>query len=141
MILKVRGVEVGSKRRSKIGQKSMLTCEGILASIFHRFWWIWEAKLDPSWHQKPNKNGCEKPSKNEAPKKTSWSPKKNPRGPKNDLNEISWGWISQRPSLRLRRGEGRVGCTKPTYPQETDPLQQNYLSDRNLLQKSVKCDK
>jgi len=37
MILKVPGVEVGSKNRSKIDQKSMLACEGILASIFHRF--------------------------------------------------------------------------------------------------------
>ena len=68
------GVEVGSKNRSTIDQKSMLTCEGILASIFHRFWWILEAKLDPSWHPKPNKNGYKKPSKKEAPKKASWNP-------------------------------------------------------------------
>ena len=79
MILKVRGMEVGIKNRSIIDQKIMLTCEGILASIFHRFWWILGAKLDPSLHQKPTKNGCEKPSKNEAPKKTSWSPKKTPK--------------------------------------------------------------
>ena len=83
MILKVRGMEGGIKNRSIIDQKIMLTCEGILASIFHRFWWIWEAKLEPSWHQKPTKNGCEKPSKSEAPRKTSWNPKKNPkRSPK-----------------------------------------------------------
>ena len=93
MILKVRGMEVGSKNRSKIDQKCMLTCEGILASIFHRFWWILGAKLDPSWHQKPTKNGCEKPSKSEAPRKTSWNPKKTP---KRSPNEISWGWLSQR---------------------------------------------
>ena len=68
MILKVRGMEVGIKNRSIIDQKIMLTCEGILASIFHRFWWILEAKLDESWHQKRSKNGYEKPSKNDAPK-------------------------------------------------------------------------
>ena len=51
------------------------------------------------------------------------------------------GGFPSAPGPGLRRGEGRVGCTKPTYPQETDPLQQNYLSDRNLLRKSVKCDK
>ena len=80
MILKVPGVEVGSKSRSKIDQKSMLTGEGFLASIFHRFWWILEAKLDPSWHQKSNKNGYEKPSKKEAPKTASWNPKKRDLG-------------------------------------------------------------
>ena len=37
MILKVRGVEVGNKNRSKKYQKNMLTCEGILGSTFHRF--------------------------------------------------------------------------------------------------------
>ena len=74
-------------------------------------------------------------------KKRLGTPKKPPRGPKNDLNEISWVGFPSAPVPRNRRGEGRVGCTKPTYPQETDPLQQNYLSDRNLLRKSVKCDK
>ena len=131
MILKDPGVEVGSKNRSKIYQKRRSTWEGILTSIFHRFWWILGAKLEPSWHQKPTKNGCEKTSKNEAPKQTSWRPQ----------SRFLEGGFSSAPVHCLRRGEGRVGCTKPTYPQETDPLQQNYLSDRNLLRKSVKCDK
>ena len=55
------------QHRSNNNQKSVLTCEGILASIFHRFWWSLEAKLDPS--QKSNKNGYEKTSQNKAPKK------------------------------------------------------------------------
>ena len=42
------GVEVGSKNRSKIGQKMKSRWEGILASIFHGFWAILEAKLAPS---------------------------------------------------------------------------------------------
>ena len=44
-IFQVWGVEVGSKNRSKIDQKMTSTWKGILASIFLRFWWIWEAKL------------------------------------------------------------------------------------------------
>ena len=76
----VRGVQVESKNRLKIDQKMKSTWEGILASIFHRFWWILETKLDPSWHQKSNKNGYKKPSKKEAPKKASWNPKKRDLG-------------------------------------------------------------
>ena len=45
MILKDPGVEVGSKNRSKIDQKMRSTWEGILASIFHRCWWILGVKL------------------------------------------------------------------------------------------------
>ena len=37
IILKVREVDVGSKNLSKLDPKLMLTCEGILASISHRF--------------------------------------------------------------------------------------------------------
>ena len=48
MILKDPGVEVGSQNRSKIDQKRNFTWEGILASIFHGFWSILEAKLAPS---------------------------------------------------------------------------------------------
>ena len=57
MILKDLGVEVGSKNLSKIDQKRRSTCEGILASIFHRFWWILGAKLGAI------KNGIEKTMK------------------------------------------------------------------------------
>ena len=49
MILKVLGVEVGSKNQSKIDKKMKSRWEGILASIFHGFWLILEAKLAPSW--------------------------------------------------------------------------------------------
>ena len=40
VILKVPEVEVGSKNRSKIDQELKSRWEGILASIFERFWWI-----------------------------------------------------------------------------------------------------
>ena len=45
MILKVLEVEVGIKNPSKINLKRSSTWEGLLASIFHGFWWILEAKL------------------------------------------------------------------------------------------------
>ena len=45
MILKVLEVEVGTKNPSKINKKRSSTWEGLLASIFHGFWWILEAKL------------------------------------------------------------------------------------------------
>ena len=46
---RVHGFQVGSKNRSKIYQKSLSTWEGLLASIFHGFWSILEAKMEPSW--------------------------------------------------------------------------------------------
>ena len=46
------GVQVGSKNRSKIDQKLRSRWEGILASIFHGFWWILKAKLVPCWGRK-----------------------------------------------------------------------------------------
>ena len=49
MILKVLEVEVGTKNPSKTHLKRSSTWEGLLASIFHGFWWILEAKLAPSW--------------------------------------------------------------------------------------------
>ena len=55
-IFEILGVEVGSKNRSKIYQKRSSTWEGILASIFERFWWILGAKLGPSWRQVGLKN-------------------------------------------------------------------------------------
>ena len=62
-ILKVRGVKVGSKNRLKIDQKMKSTWEGILASIFHRFWWILGAKLGGKIEPKSIKNGIEKTMK------------------------------------------------------------------------------
>ena len=64
MILKVLGVEVGTKNRSKIDQKMKSSWEGILASIFHGFWSILEAKLGPSWGRKSIKNRSKKALKN-----------------------------------------------------------------------------
>ena len=55
MILKVLGIEVGSKNRSKINKKTKSRWEGILASIFHGFCSILEAKLAPSWGRISNK--------------------------------------------------------------------------------------
>ena len=55
-IFKVRGVQVGSKNRSKIDQKIESKTDCILASIFERFWWILGAKLGPSWRQVRLKN-------------------------------------------------------------------------------------
>ena len=45
MILKVQGSEVGSKNQSKNYPKMKSRWEGILASIFIRFWWIFGGKL------------------------------------------------------------------------------------------------
>ena len=45
MILKVQGTEVGSKNQSKIHEKMKSRWEGVLGSVFHRFWWVWKAKL------------------------------------------------------------------------------------------------
>ena len=57
------GVQVGSKNRSKIDQKLRSTWEGILASIFHRFWWILGGKLGGKIEPRGIKNGIEKTMK------------------------------------------------------------------------------
>ena len=46
MILKVLEVEVGTKNPSKMHLKRSSTWEGLLASFFHGFWLILEAKLN-----------------------------------------------------------------------------------------------
>ena len=74
MILKVRGVQVGSKNRLKIDQKMKSTWEGILASIFHRFWWILGAKLGGKIEPRSIKNGTEKLiEKRRAARWMSWA--------------------------------------------------------------------
>ena len=60
MIFGVRGVQVGSKNRSKIDQKGRSTWEGILASIFGGFWWIFGGKLGSKIDQKSIQEGIEK---------------------------------------------------------------------------------
>ena len=55
----VQGVQVGSKNRSKIDQKMKSRWEGILASIFHRFWSIFGA----SWGRKSSQDRSKKASK------------------------------------------------------------------------------
>ena len=67
MILGVRGVQVGSKNRLKINQKTKLTSEGILVSIFNGFWWVWGGKLggkiEPRATKKRSKNASKKQRK------------------------------------------------------------------------------
>ena len=60
MILNILVVEVGSKIRSKIDKKMKSRWEGILASIFHGFWSILEAKMAPSWGRVSMKNRSQK---------------------------------------------------------------------------------
>ena len=59
LIFWVRGVQVGSKNRLKINQKRSSTWEGILASIFERFWWILGGKLGSKIKQKSIQKGIE----------------------------------------------------------------------------------
>ena len=60
MIFGVQGVQVGSKNRWKIDQKRRSTWEGILASIFDRFWWILGGKLGSKIEQQSIQKGIEK---------------------------------------------------------------------------------
>ena len=77
MILKVRGVEVGSKNRSNIDQKSMLTCEGILASIFNilgvEVGSKNRSKIDPKME---SKTGCIFWRSKNAPRRPKTSPRR-----------------------------------------------------------------
>ena len=59
-ILKILGVEVGSKNRLKINLKMKSTREGILASIFDRFCWILRAKLGGKIEPRSMQKGIEK---------------------------------------------------------------------------------
>ena len=64
-IFMILGVEVGSKNRSKIDQKTESKMDGILASIFLGFWSILGASWEANWSQDRPK----KASKNDAKKK------------------------------------------------------------------------
>ena len=56
----VRSVEVGSKNRSKIDQKTESSWEGILASVFDGFWWVLGAKLGGKMEPKSSQKGINK---------------------------------------------------------------------------------
>ena len=60
MMLSVQGIEVGGKKRWKIDQKMKSRWEGILASIFLRFWWILGPKLGSKMEPRSIQNGVEK---------------------------------------------------------------------------------
>ena len=76
----VRRVQVGSKNRSKIDQKSSSTWEGILASIFERFWLILGGKLGSKINQKSIQKGIEKVMKKRRSPRWQKSRSKTPRG-------------------------------------------------------------
>ena len=59
----VQGVQVGSKKRSKIDQKMKSTWEGTLASIFYGFWWILGGKLGSKIEPRSIEKGIEKTMK------------------------------------------------------------------------------
>jgi len=67
-ILKVRGVEVRRKINKKSIKKRKSTWEGILASIFLRFWWIFGAKLGGKMDSRSSQKCTEKRSKKKGTK-------------------------------------------------------------------------
>ena len=76
----VRGVQVGSKNRSKIDQKTKSRWEGNLASNFHRFLWILGPKLGCKIEPRSLKNGIENKTKNEAQQDGQKGATRNPNG-------------------------------------------------------------
>ena len=48
-----------SQNREKIEAKIDQNFDGSWGRIFEGFWWIWEGKMEPSWHQNRTKNPCE----------------------------------------------------------------------------------
>ena len=51
ILLNVLEVKVGTTNQSKIDQKMSSTSEGLLASIFERFWWIFGPNLGGKIHR------------------------------------------------------------------------------------------
>ena len=72
------GLQVGSKNRSKIDQKSRSTWEGIKASILERFWWILGGKLGSKIEQKSIQKGIEKVMKKRRSPKMAKMSRKEP---------------------------------------------------------------
>ena len=60
MLLRVQGIEIGSKNRWKIDPKMESRWEGILASIFNGFWWIFGSKLGRKMEPRSIQEGIEK---------------------------------------------------------------------------------
>ena len=48
-----------SQNREKIEAKIDQNFDGSWGRIFEGFWWIWEGKMEPSWHQNRAQNPCE----------------------------------------------------------------------------------
>ena len=48
-----------SQNREKIEAKIDQNFDGSWGRIFEGFWWIWEAKMEPSWHKSGVKNRCQ----------------------------------------------------------------------------------
>ena len=68
MILKVLGLKVGSKNRSKIDQKMESKMECLLASIFNQFLIDFGGFLEARWDGKSIKNRSKKAPKNRCQK-------------------------------------------------------------------------
>ena len=60
MILRVQGIEVGGRNRLKIDRKMESRWEGILASIFDGFWWIFGGKLGGKMEPRSIQEGIKK---------------------------------------------------------------------------------
>ena len=92
----VRGIQQWIKNRTKIDLKMKSTLEGILASIFDRFWWTGGAKLGSKIDKKSIQKGVEKRWKNEAQQD----------GQKVAIKsyEVS-GWRGSRPLGRIRESK------------------------------------
>ena len=48
-----------SQNREKIEAKIDQNFDGSWGRIFEGFWWIWEGKMEPSWHRNRAQNPCE----------------------------------------------------------------------------------
>ena len=75
------GVEVGSQNRPKIDQKTQSKMDGILASIFLRFWSVWGAKLGGKPEPRSTQKGIEKRCKKEEQRDCQKSRNKNLQPP------------------------------------------------------------
>ena len=84
----VRRVQVGSKNQSKIDQNLKSKLECLLASIFHRFWWVLGGKLGRKIEPRSIKNGIEKTMKKRRAPRWQISRNKKPQLP---AAEGVWG--------------------------------------------------
>ena len=117
----VHDLQVESKNRSKIEQKSITGWKGLPTSIFSGFWWILEAKLGRKIEPRQDKTGQDRARKGKTRQDKDQGKTRQDFGRQRDAGDPGrWGVGGVRPAIRgiPPQGSGPLvsrGSGTPSY--------------------------